>query len=275
VLPLLWFSNIPFFLNVVVGLVAVMAVYEALVVTKYIEGKELRLISLLVAFTMPIIPALVDRFGFIGLTIDKFLTIGAFVFTVILFATLIKYYEKFSLEHIAVVFLLSVILSFFFTTLIYVRMIEYVGLDGKIHSFGAYYIYFVFVGAWMTDTAAYVWGRLFGKHQLAKKISPKKTVEGAVGAVITTTLAFIVTGYIIQYFFNRDINYIYLIITGILAALAALLGDLVASVIKRTFKVKDFGSILPGHGGILDRFDSVIFVSPLLYVIFSTFKIVQ
>lgn len=125
-------------------------------------------------------------------------------------------------------------------------------------------LWLIFLVAWGSDTCAYFIGRRFGKHKLAPSISPKKTIEGSIGGIIGATLASI--GF--YYYFNltslTDIfTYVVFIIV---AVILSQLGDLVASSIKRTFKIKDFGKIMPGHGGLLDRFDSVLIIIPLFYI---------
>lgn len=249
--PLLWFSHINYILNIVVALLASAAVYEALVATKYIEGKSLMVISILFAFMMPFLPELSRRN----------VTFAVFAFSIILFLTLLFTFGTFTFEHISVVFLISILISYFFSTLIYVRLMP----------MGEYYIYLVFVGAWITDIGAYLSGRLLGRHKLLEKISPKKTIEGSLGGIILTTIAFVVCGFIDIYLFKKEVNFASLAFAGFFASIIAQIGDLSLSVIKRTFGVKDFGSIIPGHGGVLDRFDSVIFVSPFLFIFFSVF----
>ena len=117
----------------------------------------------------------------------------------------------------------------------------------------------------MTDTFAYFSGYLFGKHKLIPKISPKKTIEGSIGGVIGSIVCCIIFGYI----FKLDI--IQMIIIGGLGSVIAQIGDLFASAIKRYVGIKDYGKLIPGHGGILDRFDSVILVAPFVYYAISLF----
>ena len=104
----------------------------------------------------------------------------------------------------------------------------------------------------------------FGKHKLCPVISPNKTVEGAVGGVAATILFMIIYTLILRFAFHFRVNYFYAILYAILGAAGSILGDLTFSVIKRQAKIKDYGTILPGHGGILDRFDSTIVVAPLV-----------
>lgn len=123
-------------------------------------------------------------------------------------------------------------------------------------------VFLLFVLIWSSDSFAYFTGRLFGKHKMAPKISPKKTWEGFVGGVIFT----LVLGYFIeQKFPDLRGNWI---IVGFLVSVFAPIGDLVESQLKRTFGVKDSGNIIPGHGGVLDRLDSFIIAAPVVYLYF-------
>ncbi len=118
--------------------------------------------------------------------------------------------------------------------------------------------------AFMADTGAYFAGRAFGRHKLAPIISPKKTIEGAIGGVLSAMAAMALYAMILQLGFKMTVNYFYAVIYGAVGSLGSIVGDLVFSVIKRQAKIKDYGNILPGHGGILDRFDSMVVVAPLV-----------
>lgn len=126
---------------------------------------------------------------------------------------------------------------------------------------GEFYWYFVFIGAWVTDIFAYFTGMLFGKHKLIPAVSPKKTVEGAIGGAVFCVAFFVGYGALVNYFSQYDISLIILAIAGLLSALVSMIGDLSMSVIKRTYGIKDYGKIFPGHGGVLDRFDSILAVA--------------
>ena len=129
---------------------------------------------------------------------------------------------------------------------------------------GKYLIWYILIAAWGTDTFAYFVGSAIGKHKFSK-ISPNKSIEGSIGGTIGAVLISLVYTYCINKFGNLDISYLYIgIITFILSVLSQI-GDLSASAIKRTVEIKDFGSIIPGHGGILDRIDSIIFIAPVIY----------
>ena len=118
--------------------------------------------------------------------------------------------------------------------------------------------------AFTADTGAYFIGRAFGNHKLAPIISPKKTVEGAVGGVICAILGMIIYALILRFAFGFNVNYLYAALYGLFGAVGSILGDLFFSCVKRQVKIKDYGNILPGHGGVLDRFDSMCVVAPLV-----------
>ena len=132
---------------------------------------------------------------------------------------------------------------------------------------GAWFVWMPFF-AWVCDTFAYFSGRLFGRHKLCPALSPKKTVEGAVGGVICTTLISFGYGAVMPYYTDYNERVIWACgLIGLSCSILSQLGDLLASGIKRDRGLKDYGQLIPGHGGIMDRFDSVLFVSPVVYVL--------
>ena len=128
---------------------------------------------------------------------------------------------------------------------------------------GLAFILFAFLVVWTTDTGAYLFGRSFGKHKLWPVISPNKTIEGFIGGVLSSLLVPLV----MQFFVDFDFNIWIILLVTVILSMFGQLGDLVESGFKRHFGVKDSGKILPGHGGILDRFDSFMFVLPLLNIL--------
>lgn len=134
---------------------------------------------------------------------------------------------------------------------------------------GIFFILFAFFCCWLSDTFAYFVGRKFGKHKLSPVISPKKTVEGAIGGVICTAALNTVLFFVFKYKFDlsESISLPLILISSVLLSVISIFGDLAASTIKRNHGIKDFGNLLPGHGGIMDRFDSSCFVFPALYSI--------
>ena len=134
---------------------------------------------------------------------------------------------------------------------------------------GAYTYLLIFIGAWITDIFAYFTGMLFGKHKLIPEISPKKTVEGSIGGTLFCGGSFVLYGVLIDRFVEEanTMNLGVLFAYGLVVAVVSQVGDLCMSAIKRRYGVKDFGKIFPGHGGMLDRFDSIIAVAVVLFVL--------
>ena len=134
---------------------------------------------------------------------------------------------------------------------------------------GAYTYLLIFVGAWVTDSSAYFCGVLLGKHKLIPQISPKKTVEGSVGGILICGLSFVLYGVILRHGMHVEMNFNYflLFVYGVVVSVVSQIGDLAMSAVKRHYQIKDYGRILPGHGGMLDRFDSILAVSTVLFVL--------
>lgn len=122
---------------------------------------------------------------------------------------------------------------------------------------------YVFILAWVSDTCAYFIGKFFGKHKLLPAISPNKTIEGSVAGIVGTAIV----STIFAYFFAPPEFLVFAAPLGALGSVAGQIGDLIASKIKRYVKIKDYGKIIPGHGGILDRFDSIMLTAPIVYYV--------
>jgi len=143
---------------------------------------------------------------------------------------------------------------------------------------GAKLVYFLLLVVWLGDTGAYYFGRTFGKRKLSPRISPKKTVEGLIGGVLFA----VATAVIIHFTFFHNFPLLHAIIAGVILSIAGVIGDLAESMWKRSADVKDSGTLIPGHGGFLDRFDSIFYTTPILYVYwfliiheFRSFKIMS
>ena len=259
-LPILFLSEYLVY-PVAIGLLAVIANYEMSALSGMRKRYWVMIPAYLIALAMPIV-------GYYARDIGKYLIISAFALFVYLmytfgYAVVKKGAVKFSEvgEHFAGYAYITVS----FTALCLVRYI---------HN-GAYYFALVFVASWVCDSCAYFVGRAIGKHKLIPEISPKKTVEGAIGGTLFTVAAFALYGLIISSVSELVPNYLVLCILGLALAVVAQFGDLIASLIKREHGVKDYGNIFPGHGGVLDRFDSILAVAPILLafcVVFPPFS---
>ncbi len=132
-------------------------------------------------------------------------------------------------------------------------------------------ILYVLFGAFASDTMAFFIGTKFGKRKLCPKISPKKTVEGSIAGIIGVVISYIILTYFMNRYLGLNINMLVIIVAGIIVSIVGQFGDLAASSIKRFCNIKDFGSLIPGHGGILDRCDSIMFVAPVVYMLFKVY----
>lgn len=186
-----------------------------------------------------------------------------FGYLLVLFCYMVLTHNRTRFQDVATSFFVTMYITLFLAHIILIRRAQ----DG------ALLVWLVFLISWMTDTGAYTVGRLCGKHKLLPSVSPKKTVEGAIGGIVTCVVVLLLYGLLCQEVFSRTVNYLPLIGLGVLGSVFAQFGDLLASCIKREHGIKDFGAILPGHGGVLDRFDSVILVAPFVFYFIRQFPV--
>lgn len=132
--------------------------------------------------------------------------------------------------------------------------------------YGVYTVWMIFISSWICDTCAYLVGMCIGKHKLAPVLSPKKSIEGAIGGILGSALVGALYGFFVveSVVKEQQITWIFVLISA-LGAVISQVGDLAASAIKRNQNIKDYGKLIPGHGGVMDRFDSVIFTAPMIY----------
>lgn len=185
-------------------------------------------------------------------------------FLILLLAVFVFGYPKYHSHQIMATFFglfyVGVMLSFLYST----RMLPQ----------GQYIVWLIFLCSWGCDTSAYCVGKLFGKHKMAPVLSPKKSVEGAIGGVVGAMLFTAIYCVAISNIFSVDnFDILPLVIISGVGALISMVGDLAASAIKRNFEIKDYGKLIPGHGGVLDRFDSVIITAPIIYFLAYYFYI--
>lgn len=256
-LVLFWVApSWPVILPILIAGLSILAAHEALWSTGFVKHPRISGYSLLLAGLIPFwvyydgrpLPALC----------------GLFLYVVLLFCEAIGSHREVTLEKMGGAFFLSVTIPFFLSSFLRIR-----------HMTGWEFLILIpLVAAFLSDAFALFAGMLFGKHKLAPSLSPKKTREGAVGGLVGAVVAMLVYGLVLELGFQCRVSYPLLALYGGLGSAVSQLGDLSFSYIKREYGIKDFGNILPGHGGILDRFDSVIFCAPLIELLIHYFPAV-
>ncbi len=194
-----------------------------------------------------------------------------FTFLLIIMLCIPVFYLKYNFIDTSLTILGFMYISVFFSFVVLVES-KTVSVNDIVINSGKYFVWLIFLCSWICDTAAYYSGKYLGqggKHKLSPIISPNKTVEGAIGGLLGSTISSMIFGYIINiygYNFNLlHINILNYAIIGFLCGAFSQLGDLSASSIKRYVKKKDYGTLIPGHGGVLDRFDSILFSAVVVY----------
>jgi phosphatidate cytidylyltransferase len=183
------------------------------------------------------------------------------------FALLVKNYGELRLGVCASAFMLGMIVPLFFSGAVYIR-----DLHGPVQ--GGFYMLLAMCAAWVSDTGAYFVGTFWGRHKLAPKVSPKKTIEGTLGGAVISTGSMLVFGLAYTNMLGARVDFIMLALLCPVFSIIGMLGDLTASAIKREYDIKDFGAIMPGHGGLLDRFDSLMFTLPAVYLASRCFDVI-
>ncbi len=233
-----------------ISIISALAIHELLYTTGFIRGKKLITYAVVTAFIVPI-------WAFFGS--NSLFALGyIFIFVFLLFIESITA-GNMSFEKISGIFFAGTIIPYFFTSVSEMYFLPN----------GRFLVLLPILAAFSSDVFALLFGLKFGKRKLSPSISPNKTVEGSVGGLLMAPVILCIYGYIIYRSFNFDVDYLRLVLYGLVGAFAGQIGDLSMSFIKREFKIKDFGSLIPGHGGILDRFDSILFAAPLIYVLFQ------
>ena len=244
--------------SIFVALLNCIAAWEIFSAVKMTDKKPLLAAAMIVGAAVPFFGA-----------VKEIIFAVCFAYIVFNFAYLILHHKDLKMEQMFLSGGLSIIISASFSALC--RLFD-MGLDGNFglnERDGIFLVVFACAAAWLADTGAYFTGVFFGKHRLCPEISPKKTVEGFVGGVICGTGLSVLLSYIYQIAFSNGgrVNFAVVALCAFLAAFAGTLGDLTASVLKREYGIKDYGKIMPGHGGVLDRFDSVFLTAPLTYLL--------
>ena len=230
---------------VIFGLLLAIGVYEVLYRTKLVTHVRLVFYSALMAFTMSIWSC----YG--GLPAYGLLAVLAFL--ALLFGEIMLDHVRVRFEMITMCITVGCVIPFLLTAVI--RILS--------QDLGRYLVLIPFVVAFLSDAGAYILGKKFGKHKLSPVVSPNKTWEGSLGGILAAIAGMVIYAVILQ-FLKFRVNYFFAILYGFLGSLVGSFGDLCFSVIKRQTGLKDYGTLIPGHGGVMDRFDSMVMVAPLM-----------
>ncbi len=206
----------------------------------------------LVIYTL-ITAALVPVWCYFGMS-KSWALAGILLLFILLFIEVMLSGMKLRLDKVCLCFFAGILIPFLLSSL--VRILS---PDG-----GRYVILIPFVVAFLSDSGAYFIGCRFGRHKLAPTVSPNKSIEGVIGGIAFSVIGMLLYCLVMQVAFKATVNYGYALLYGVIGALAGVFGDLCFSVIKRQTGIKDYGNLIPGHGGVLDRFDSMLLVSPLV-----------
>ena len=232
---------------VLFGLMMSIAAYELLYRTRLVRQGRLVIYSAVMAFAV----VLWSYFG----ALQAYLLLGLLVFVMLLFMEMMMDHVKVHLETLGLCLVGGFLVPYLLSALIRILTMRY----------GRYVILIPFVVAFLSDSGAYFVGLKFGKHKLSPVVSPNKTIEGALGGVATAMASMVIYSLVLDLLpVGIQVNYALALLYGLAGSLAGIFGDLCFSVIKRQTGIKDYGDLFPGHGGILDRFDSLVTVAPLM-----------
>ncbi len=211
-----------------------------------VQGKALGLVGYLAALAY---------YGLLWRQAEEYMTMLSILFLVLLMAVYVFTFPTFLAEQVMTVFFgffyVAVMLSYVYQT----RMLE----DGRV------VVWLIFLSSWGCDTCAYCVGVLIGKHKMAPKLSPKKSVEGGIGGIVGAAMLGVLFALAMNKWGGASASPVHYAVICAAGGAISQVGDLAASAIKRNHEIKDYGKLIPGHGGILDRFDSVIFTAPIIY----------
>ena len=247
-------SFFPITVVIAVAVLAAIAVYEMLFLTGAVKTKTP------VIMAMIFIVAL--QFSYMGYFINE--TPLTVIYVLILAVFAVIKHKTFNVTELAMTVAMPIILGFAFVCI--ASMIN--------ANAGLLYFVLLFNFACVTDIGAYFVGCSVGKHKLAPEISPKKTVEGAIGGIVCSMIGTVIICLVFQAILGKPINILVLTLTTPVFSVLGMFGDLFASLIKRHFGIKDYGNIMPGHGGVLDRTDSILLIAPALVLFISLVSVI-
>ena len=242
---------------VIMGALQAIAAYELLYRTKLVTKPRLVVYSVVMAFAIAL-------WSFAD-AIHAYFVLMVLAYFLLMFSEMMRDHVKIRFETLSMCFVGGLVVPYLMSAVVRILTM----------SIGRYVILIPFVVACICDAGAYFIGLKFGKHKLAPVVSPNKTIEGALGGLASGVLAMLLYALILDLPLKFDVNYGAAILYGVLGCLVGELGDLCFSVIKRQTGIKDYGNLIPGHGGILDRFDSILAVAPLIEALLLIMPIVN
>ena len=263
VITLLFFMDTPL-LPILLAIASGISVYELSSVVKV--KLPMKILSIAAGMFIPFNAAygLLDKIGVTPMT-------ALTVYFITMLIMMIRWNSEVKFEQVSMCLISSVAVPNAVSCWLRLYNWQFPGDTGHVEAHAVYMILFTAFCAWMTDTCAYFTGVCFGKHKMAPVISPKKTWEGAIGGVLLTAVINVILFLVYdKWFFGVPFNgwvWYEVIPISILLSVISIFGDLSASVIKRNYGIKDYGNLIPGHGGMMDRIDSAIFVFPAMYAI--------
>ena len=231
---------------VIMGILQAIAAYELLYRTKLVTKPRLVIYSALMAFAIAI-------WSFYE-AVHAYFVLMMLAYFLLMFSEMMRDHVKMRFETLSMCFVGGLVVPYLMSSVVRI-------LSGNT---GRYVVLLSFLIACCCDAGAYFVGIRFGKHKLAPVVSPNKTIEGALGGIAAGILAMLLYAFILDVPLRFDVDYGAAMVYGILGCLVGELGDLCFSVIKRQTGIKDYGNLIPGHGGVLDRFDSILAVAPLV-----------
>lgn len=235
----------------VYGVMLAVGSYEMLYSTGLVRHPRLVIYASIMAFLMVM-------WSYLGAEQPYFILL-VLLFVVALFAEMMMDHVKVTFDMLAMTFFAGLIMPYLLSAVVRILCMK----------IGRYFILIPFFVAYLNDGGAYFVGIKFGKHKLAPVVSPNKTIEGMLGGLAASVVGMMLYGVLLQFAFKFQVNYLLCALYGLVGGSIGVFGDLMFSVIKRQTGIKDYGNIFPGHGGVMDRIDSLMMVAPLIEVLLT------
>lgn len=242
---------------IVLGVLLAIAAYELLYRTGLVLHPRLVLYSCAIAFA-------VSMWSYMG-AISAYFVLVVMAFFMLLFLEMMTDHVKVRLEMLGLCVLCGLVIPYMLCALVRILMMDV----------GRYVILIPFAVAFLSDAGAYFVGLKFGKHKLAPVVSPNKTIEGVLGGIAAATVGMLIYAVVLDWPLHFEVHYGLALLYGLVGSVVGTFGDLCFSVIKRQTGIKDYGNLIPGHGGVMDRLDSLVLVAPLMEALLMILPVVN